>query len=39
MASMKDRALYWLVAIALIILVNLALDFVDWLKLNLRSPR
>jgi len=29
---MKDRAVYWFVAISLVVLVNLALDFVDWLK-------
>jgi hypothetical protein len=32
MTSMKDRAVYWFVAISLVVLVNLALDFVDWLK-------
>ena len=32
MTSMKDRAVYWAVAIALVVLVNKALDLVDWLK-------
>jgi hypothetical protein len=39
MTSMKDRALYWLVGIALVVLVNLGLDFVDWLRRKLRNPR
>jgi len=29
---MKDRVVYWLVGISLVVLVNLLLDFVDWLK-------
>lgn len=32
MTSLKDRILYWTVAIALVILVNKVLDLVDWLK-------
>jgi hypothetical protein len=27
-----ERAVYWMVAIALVVLVNKALDLVDWLR-------
>jgi hypothetical protein len=37
MTSMKDRAVYWLVGISLVVLVNLILDFVDWLKRRYRD--
>ena len=32
MTSLKERAVYWMVGIALVVLVNKALDLVDWLK-------
>jgi hypothetical protein len=39
MTSTKDRAVYWGVAILLVVLVNLGLDLVDWLKRKIRNSR
>lgn len=39
MTSLKERAAYWTVAIALVVLVNKALDFVDWIKRKRQESR
>jgi hypothetical protein len=38
MTSLKERAAYWTVAIALVVLVNKALDFVDWIERKRMEP-
>jgi len=34
MTRLKDRGVYWLVGITLVVAVNKAFDRVDWLKSN-----